>query len=75
MIISGAPGQSRACFGARRRVNLARPKRDGVNMAKLAVGDTFPSGSLKDIDGVAVDFPAVFEAAPATVVFFYRGRW
>jgi peroxiredoxin len=44
-------------------------------MAKLTVGEPFPSGSLKDIDGVAVDFPAVFKAAPATVVFFYRGRW
>jgi len=44
-------------------------------MAKLTVCDQFPSGSLEDIDGVAVDFPAVFKAAPATVVFFYRGRW
>jgi len=44
-------------------------------MAKLKVGDPFPRASLKDIDGVAVDFPAVFRAAPATVVFFYRGRW
>ena len=44
-------------------------------MAKLKVGDTFPAVSLIDIDGVGVDFPAVFKSAPATVVFFYRGRW
>jgi len=44
-------------------------------MAKLTVGDQFPSGSLKDIDGVAVDFPAVFKNAPSTAIFFYRGRW
>jgi peroxiredoxin len=44
-------------------------------MAKLTVGDIFPSAALKDIDGVTVDFPAVFKNAPATVVFFYRGRW
>ena|GEM_PF-4223728 len=35
-------------------------------MAKLTVGDQFPPGSLKDIDGVAVDFPAVFKNAPST---------
>ena len=44
-------------------------------MAKLRVGDLFPTASLKDVDGIVVDFPAVFKAAPATVVFFYRGRW
>ena len=44
-------------------------------MAKLTVGEQFPSASLKDIDGVAVDFPAVFKNAPATVLVFYRGRW
>jgi hypothetical protein len=44
-------------------------------MAKLKVGDNFPTARLDDVAGVAVDFPAVFRAAPATVVFFYRGRW
>jgi peroxiredoxin len=44
-------------------------------MAKLTVGEQFPSASLKDIDGVTVDFPAIFKNAPATVIFFYRGRW
>ena len=44
-------------------------------MAKLTVGDRFPSASIKDIDGVTVDFPTVFKNAPATVLFFYRGRW
>jgi hypothetical protein len=44
-------------------------------MVTLAVGDAFPAGSLQDIDGQTVDFPAIFSAAPATVVFFYRGRW
>jgi hypothetical protein len=44
-------------------------------MVTLAVGDRFPAATLQDIDGAAVDFPAVFAQAPATVVFFYRGRW
>jgi len=44
-------------------------------VAKLAIGDLFPSAALNDIDGVAVQFPAVFIHAPATVLFFYRGRW
>jgi hypothetical protein len=44
-------------------------------MAKLAVGESFPSMVLNDIDGVAINFPAIFAKAPATVVFFYRGRW
>jgi len=44
-------------------------------MVTLAGGDTFPAASLRDIDGQDVEFPAVFSAAPATVVFFYRGRW
>jgi peroxiredoxin len=44
-------------------------------MAKLMVGDQFPSLALKDIDDVTVEFPAVFTAAPSTVIFFYRGRW
>jgi peroxiredoxin len=44
-------------------------------MTKLNVGDEFPAASLQDIDGATVDFPAAFAQAPATVVFFYRGRW
>jgi peroxiredoxin len=44
-------------------------------MAKLQIGDNFPSAKLQDIDGLTVEFPGVFTAAPATVVFFYRGRW
>jgi hypothetical protein len=44
-------------------------------MAKLAAGDQFPVATLDDIDGVAVNFPAIFANAPSTVVFFYRGRW
>ena len=44
-------------------------------MAKLAVGDPFPAATLQDIDGATVEFPAVFTKAPATVIFFYRGRW
>ena len=44
-------------------------------MAKLNVGDLFPTATLKDIDGATVNFPDVFAGAPATVVFFYRGRW
>ena len=41
----------------------------------LTIGDRFPSARLRDIDGETVEFSAVFEKAPATVVFFYRGRW
>ena len=44
-------------------------------MAKLTVGNQFPKATLKDIDGVTVEFPAVFADAPSTVIFFYRGRW
>jgi hypothetical protein len=44
-------------------------------MAKLSIGDSFPGAKLEDIDGAAVEFPSVFAEAPATVVFFYRGRW
>jgi hypothetical protein len=47
----------------------------GKIMAKLTVGDQFPAAMLNDIDGAIVDFPAVFKNAPATVIFFYRGRW
>ncbi len=44
-------------------------------MAKLQVGDSFPSAKLEDVDGATVEFPEAFARAPATVVFFYRGRW
>jgi peroxiredoxin len=44
-------------------------------MATLKVGDHFPTAKLQDLDGATVEFPAVFSQAPATVVFFYRGRW
>ncbi len=44
-------------------------------MVTIAVGDRFPAATLEDVDGAAVDFPAVFGKAPATVVFLYRGRW
>jgi peroxiredoxin len=44
-------------------------------MAKLMVGDEFPAATLQDVYGPTVEFPAVFKQAPATVVFFYRGRW
>lgn len=42
---------------------------------KIQIGDDFPAAKLLDIDGATVEFPPVFGAAPATVVFFYRGRW
>jgi peroxiredoxin len=44
-------------------------------MAKLKIGDHFPAAKLRDLDGARVEFPAAFAQAPATVVFFYRGRW
>jgi len=44
-------------------------------MGKLKMNDEFPTARLQDIDGGTVEFPAVFAKAPATVVFFYRGRW
>lgn len=44
-------------------------------MTGLALGNTFPSASLKDIDGNRVEFPKVFSNAPASVAFFYRGRF
>jgi peroxiredoxin len=43
-------------------------------MPKVKAGDEFPAANLQDIDGATVDFPAAFAQAPATVVFFYRGR-
>jgi len=44
-------------------------------VSRLQVHDDFPRARLQDIDGGMVEFPAVFAQAPATVVFFYRGRW
>jgi hypothetical protein len=44
-------------------------------MPRPEIGDKFPSASLNDVDGAAVEFPTIFFRAPATVVFFYRGRW
>jgi peroxiredoxin len=44
-------------------------------MPRPAIGEKFPSAKVKDIDGEAVEFPQVFTRAPATVIFFYRGRW
>jgi len=44
-------------------------------MSELTAGKKFPAATLQDIDGETVKFPEVFAKAPATVVFFYRGRW
>jgi hypothetical protein len=44
-------------------------------MTKLRTGDLFPAATLRDIGGETVEFPAILKQAPATVVFFYRGRW
>ncbi len=44
-------------------------------MPVLVIGENFPTARLQDIDGKTVEFPAVFSEAPASVVFFYRGRW
>ena len=44
-------------------------------MVQLTVGANFPAAILKDIDGETVEFPVAFSKSPATVVFFYRGRW
>jgi hypothetical protein len=44
-------------------------------MAILSVGADFPAARLTDTEGRAVEFPAAFSTAPATVVLFYRGRW
>lgn len=44
-------------------------------MVLLNPGTAFPQAKLKDIDEKPVEFPEVFRAAPATVVFFYRGQW
>lgn len=44
-------------------------------MSMLAIGEKFPAARLQDIDDRTVEFPAAFAEAPASVVFFYRGRW
>jgi hypothetical protein len=44
-------------------------------MAKLKTGDLFPAATLQDVHGAMVAFPTILKQAPATVVFFYRGRW
>ena len=44
-------------------------------MSRLKVNDDFPRARLLDIEGGMAEFPAVFAQVPATVVFFYRGRW
>jgi hypothetical protein len=41
----------------------------------MDVGGLFPSAILKDIDGEPCEFPEIFTRSPATVVFFYRGRF
>ena len=52
-----------------------QPRLRGQEMPKMRIGDSFPAAKFQDIDGETVEFPAVFAKAPATVVFFYRGRW
>jgi peroxiredoxin len=44
-------------------------------MALLNIGAKFPKATLRDIDGNAIEFPAVLAEAPASIVFFYRGQW
>lgn len=44
-------------------------------MGQLTVGELFPSASLRDIDDHPIEFPSVFETAPASIAFFYRGRF
>jgi hypothetical protein len=44
-------------------------------MNRPAIGDKFPAAVLRDSGATLVEFPAVFSRAPATIVFFYRGRW
>jgi hypothetical protein len=39
-------------------------------VAKLAIGDLFPSAALNDIDGVAVQFPAVIYPCPGDGALF-----
>jgi hypothetical protein len=67
-----------------RGVNESRQRRQGRFqtallmrniMAKLQIGDSFPGATLQEICGATVELPAAFARVPATVVFFYRGRW
>ena len=44
-------------------------------MTLLDIGAMFPELSLKDIDDNPIAFPSVLTAAPASIVFFYRGQW
>ncbi|HEX9880652.1 MAG TPA: hypothetical protein VGB25_10695 [Candidatus Binatia bacterium] len=44
-------------------------------MAGITVAQVFPAGRLQDIDGLWVEFPAIFSRSPASVAFFYRGRF
>ena len=44
-------------------------------MVKINVGEQFPAAKLRDTEGNPVELPNLFGQAPATVVFFYRGRW
>ena len=44
-------------------------------MSNLAIGCDFPAAELADVNGGAVQFPGAFSQSPATIVFFYRGRW
>jgi peroxiredoxin len=44
-------------------------------MSKLGIGDKFPAAILQDTNRETVELPNVFSKAPASVIFFYRGRW
>jgi len=44
-------------------------------MSTLAIGDKFPTAILQDTNRETVELPNVFSKAPASVIFFYRGRW
>jgi peroxiredoxin len=44
-------------------------------MALIDIGARFPTVTLRDIDGEAIEFPAVLTKVPASIVFFYRGQW
>lgn len=44
-------------------------------MPRPSIGDRFPAAKLHDADGAAAGLPEIFSGAPATVIFFYRGRW
>jgi len=44
-------------------------------MSTLVIGDEFPGAILQDTNRETVELPNVFSQAPATVIFFYRGRW